>query len=287
MAHNFTARRLPSDPQVKVFCILSDERAFRSKSPAMFSAVIKRTGIKGMYVPLMVEPHNIGAAMQSLRVLNFAGANVTVPYKEVVVPHLDILSEGANIIGSVNTIVRDGEKLKGYNTNAIGFMDALDDMGFDVAGKSALVFGTGGAAKSVVFIFNWLRAESIIVAGRNEEKTKQVADSIGGEARSFEALTQESLNVDIIVNATSVSSTEESPELSQLVEKLQAPKCEMMLDLNYGRAQNFWEDMAKSKNIPFMDGLKTLAFQARRTFALWTKIQIDPSEFLKAIEGNE
>lgn len=282
-----TAQRFTSDPQIKVFCILSDERAFRSKSPAMFSAVIKRIGMKGVYVPFMVQPNNIGAAMQSLRVLNIAGANITVPYKEVVVPHLDILSEGANIIGSVNTVVRDGEKLKGYNTNAIGFMDVLDHIGFEVAGKSALVFGSGGIAKAVVFILNWLRAESIIVTGRNEEKTKQVADRIGGEVRSLQSLTEGSLDVDIIVNATSVSSTEESPELSTLVEKLKVPTCKLMLDFNYGRIQNFWEEMANARGIRFMDGLRTLAFQARRTFALWTKIQVDPSEFLKAIEGKD
>ena len=282
-----TAQRFTSDPQIKVFCILSDERAFRSKSPAMFSAVIKRIGMKGVYVPFMVHPNNIGAAMQSLRVLNIAGANITVPYKEVVVPHLDILSEGANIIGSVNTVVRDGEKLKGYNTNAIGFMDVLDHIGFEVAGKSALVFGSGGIAKAVVFILNWLRAESIIVTGRNEEKTKQVADRIGGEVRSLQSLTEGSLDVDIIVNATSVSSTEESPELSTLVEKLKVPTCKLMLDFNYGRIQNFWEEMANARGIRFMDGLRTLAFQARRTFALWTKIQVDPSEFLKAIEGKD
>ncbi len=282
-----TARRLVSDPQMKVFCILSDERAFRSKSPAMFSAVIKRIGMKGVYVPFMVQPENIGAAMQSLRVLNIAGANITVPYKEVVVPHLDILSEGANIIGSVNTVVRDGNKLKGYNTNAIGFMDALDHMGFEVAGKSALVFGNGGAAKAVVFIFNWLRADSIIVAGRNNQKTREVAHRVSGQSRSLESLTEGPLHAHIIVNATSVSSNEESPELSKIVEKLQVPKCELVLDLNYGRMQNFWEEMATSRGIRFMDGLQTLAFQARRTFALWTKIQVDPSEFLKAIEGKD
>jgi len=282
-----TARRFSTDPYLKVFCILSDERAFRSKSPAMFSAVIQRVGMKGVYVPFMVQPNHIGAAMQSIRVLNIAGANITVPYKELVVPHLDILSEGANIIGSVNTVVRDGEKLKGYNTNAIGFMDALDHIGFEIAGKSALVFGSGGIAKAVVFILNWLRAETIIVVGRNKEKTRQVADRIGGEVRPFESLTQGALNINIIVNATSVSSTEESPELAALVQQLEVPACELVVDFNYGRIQNFWEEMAAAKEIRFMDGLLPLAFQARRTFALWTKIQVDPSEFLKAIEKKE
>lgn len=280
-------RRLSSDHQMRVFCILSDERAFRSKSPAMFSAVIRRTGIRGVYVPFMVQPNNIGAAMQSLRVLNIAGANITVPYKETVVPHLDVLSEGAKIIGSVNTIVREGEKLKGYNTNAIGFMDTLDHIGFDVAGKSALVFGNGGVAKAVVFIFNWLRAESIIVAGRDERKTRLVADSIGGEARTLESLINASLNADIIINATSVSSFEESPELSGVIDKLNVPDCKLVLDLNYGRLQNFWKEMADAKGIPFMDGIQTLAFQARRTFTLWTKIQVDPSEFLMALEEKD
>ncbi len=109
----------------KIFCIFGDERVFRLKSPDIFSAVMKQVGVKGTYVPFMVEPERIGEAVRSLNVLNIAGANVTVPYKEAVIPHLDDLSEGATIIGSVNTIVRKSGKLKGYNTNAIGFMDSL------------------------------------------------------------------------------------------------------------------------------------------------------------------
>ena len=87
---------------MNVYCIISDERAYRSKSPAIFSAVFKRAGINGAYVPFVVKPENLGQALQSLRVLNIAGANVTVPYKETVIPYLDVLSEGANIIGSIN-----------------------------------------------------------------------------------------------------------------------------------------------------------------------------------------
>ena len=91
---------------MKIFCILSDDRAFFSKSPAMFTSVFKRVGIRGAYVPFRVAPEEIGRAMESLRVLNIDGANITAPYKESVFPHMDILSEGANIIGAVNTVVR-------------------------------------------------------------------------------------------------------------------------------------------------------------------------------------
>ncbi len=268
---------------MKVFCILSDERAFSSKSPAMFSAVLKRAGINATYVPFMVAPGQIGQALNSMRILNIAGANITVPYKEAVIPHLDILSEGANIIGAVNTIVRNGAELKGYNTNAIGIMDALNDAGFDLEGKSALVFGNGGAAKAVAFILNWLRTGSIIVTGRNQEKSEKIVQRFSGEARPFERLLSEPIPVQIIVNATSVSSTDESPELAELVGRLDVPGCELMFDLNYGRKQNFWKETAQTKGIRFMDGLSALAFQARRTFALWTGVQVPPSEFLNAL----
>jgi shikimate dehydrogenase len=198
--------------------------------------------------------------------------------------HLDAISEGATIIGAVNTIVRNGKILKGYNTNAIGFMDALNEAGFEVPGKTALVFGTGGAAKAVVFILNWLRARSILVAGRTEEKAQGIAHRIGGEVRPLESLLEQTVRTHIVVNATSVSSPEEAPELVALIASLQVPDCELVFDLNYGRSPNFWRDMARAKGIPFRDGLTALAHQARRTFALWTGVQVAASEFLKAIE---
>ena len=235
-------------------------------------------------MPFKVAPEQIGGALQSIRILNIAGANITVPYKELVIPHLDILSEGANIIGAINTVVRNGDELKGYNTNAIGFMDALNDAGFDAEDKSALVIGTGGAAKAVVFILNWLRTRSIIVAGRNEERARQIVNRFSGEVKPMNTLPDQLLPVDLIVNATSVSSPEESPELAALVEKLHVPDCELVVDLNYDRPQNFWQDMARHKGIRFMDGLLSLAYQARRTFALWTGIQVPPEEFLKALD---
>ncbi|OEU64371.1 MAG: hypothetical protein BBJ57_06825 [Desulfobacterales bacterium PC51MH44] len=271
---------------MQVYCILGDERVFHAKSPAIFSALMRRLGINGAYVPFKVAPNQIGQALHSIRVLNIAGANVTVPYKEAVIPHLDILSEGANIIGAINTIIRNGDVLKGYNTNAIGFMDSLNDVGFDADGKSALVVGTGGAAKAVMFILNWLRTDSVIVAGRDEEKTRQIANRFDGEAKPINTLPNQPLAVNILVNATSVSSTDESPELAALMERLELRDCELVLDLNYGRSQNFWQDMALRNGIRFMDGLSTLVNQAKRTFALWTGIQVPPEEVLKVIDEN-
>ena len=161
---------------MKVYCIISDERAVQLKSPSLFSRVLKRQGIKGTYVPFVVKPRHLGEAVNAIRILHLAGANITVPYKEAVLPMMDVLSEGAKIIGAVNTIVRDGDRLKGYNTNAIGIMEALEEAGFEVDGKTALVFGTGGVARAVVFILNWLRASTVYVTGRRMEKIRSLTN---------------------------------------------------------------------------------------------------------------
>ncbi|MDX9785301.1 MAG: shikimate dehydrogenase [Desulfobacterales bacterium] len=269
---------------MKVFCILSDERAFQSKSPLVFTRVMQRLGIKGTYVPFKVAPEHLGQAVHSIRILNMAGANITVPYKEAVMPFIDVFSEGANMIGAVNTIVRHGNDLKGYNTNAIGFMDALKEACFDVSGKTALVFGNGGMAKAVVFILNWLQADTIYIAGRNHKKTLGVIQKIGGQAVSIDTVADRPLDADIVINTTSVSMTEEAPELAAIVNRLDIQHCRLVADMNYGRSHSFWEQMALSRQIPFMDGLSTLVHQARRTFLLWTGIQVPPEEFQKALE---
>jgi shikimate dehydrogenase len=271
--------------RMKVFCILSDERVFQTRSPQIFSTVMRRAGMNAVYVPFMVSPGDLGRAVQSLRVLNIAGANVTVPYKQAVIPHLDILSEGANIIGAINTVVRDGDRLKGYNTNAIGFMDALEEAGFDAAGKTALIFGTGGAARAVAFIFNWLRAERTLVVGRDLQKARILTDKLGGVPLPLDGLEGAEIRTDIVVNATAVSSAGESPQLAQLVQSLKIRGCSLLVDMNYGRLQNFWRELAAGLGVPFVDGLRPLAYQARRSFALWTRIQVPVREFLNAVQG--
>ena len=268
----------------KKFLIIGDARVLHTKAPAIFSAIMEKAGVQGSYEPFVVAPGKLGDAIKEIRQMNIAGANVTIPYKESIVPYMDELSEGATIIGSINTIVLAGGKLKGYNTNAIGFMDALKDANLDMTGKSALVFGTGGAARAVVFILNWVRAHPIFITGRNPNKIDAITTKIGGEAVSLSGLSERSFPVNLVVNATSVSSPVESSGLAEMVERLQLPNCEMVIDLNYGRSRNIWEEMAQRRGIPFMDGLSSLANQAKRTFALWTGIQVSHEVVLAAMQ---
>jgi shikimate dehydrogenase len=272
---------------MKVFCILSDQRAMQLRSPEVFARILARSGIRAAYVPFCVKADDLGKAFDAMKVLNIAGANITVPYKEAAVPHMDVLSEGANIIGAVNTVVINGGQLKGYNTNAIGFMDALAEAGFEVDGCRAVVLGTGGAARAAAFILSWLRAGQLTVAGRSPEKAARLTKEFGGRAVSLEALATVPMAADLVVNATSVSSAKESEMLAELAGKIEVSGCRLVFDLNYGRRDNIWEALALRAGSAFTDGVKTLAFQARRTFALWTGIQIPADEILNVMAPAE
>src|SRR6056297_2227806 len=268
-----------------VFCLISDERVFAAKSPAVFNRVIPIAGIKATYVPFHVAARSLGEALRGLKALNIAGANITVPYKETVIPFMDALSESANIIGAVNTLTFSGDQVKGYNTNAIAIMDALEEADFQPADKDVLILGAGGAAKAVAFVLKWLKAENIFIAGRNTAKTKNVAGRVRGTPMSLEDLANNPVPAHIIVNATTVSSRAESREMAELVEKMDVPGCELVFDLNYGRAPNIWETLAKGANIRFMDGLPTLIHQARNSLSLWTGVDVNPEDFKNALTG--
>ncbi|MEW6530077.1 MAG: shikimate dehydrogenase [Thermodesulfobacteriota bacterium] len=271
---------------MKVYCVLSDERAFRSKSPAMHNAVLKRHGIVGVYVPFMVLPDLVGEAIRDIRILNIAGANVTVPYKQAVVRYVDSLSEEASAIGAVNTIVPDDSRLVGHNTDAKGFMDALGSVGFDSAGKTALVMGTGGAAKAVAFGLKRHGDARVLIAGRNPEKARQAAEKIGAEPVSFIALAANGIQSELVVNATAVSSAAESMVTAEFARRLNIARCELVVDINYGRGDNFWQELAQRHSSVFIHGLPMLAFQAQRSFALWTGLEVDAREFLEALEDD-
>lgn len=268
---------------VKAFCILGDERVFEQRSAAMFTGVMRNAYLKGAYVPYRVDFHQLGNAIKALNVLNMAGANVASPFKEAAIPWMDELSEAAQIIGSINTIIITGDQRKGYNTNAIGITHALKSVDFKPADKPAVVIGTGGAARTVAFVLNWLKAKPVYVVGRNHKKTVHITEKLGGEAVDLNDLSRVAKDAKIIVNATSVSTKEEGADFANQIAGLAPDDCELVFDLNYDRPKNCFQGLADKGEIQFMDGLTALAHQGSQTLALWTGTTIDPKEFLKAL----
>ncbi len=304
---------------MKVLCVLSDHRAHKSKSPRMHNAVIRALGLQEeyLYVPFQIDPACAGDAVAALRTLHVAGANVTVPCKELVIPHLDRLSPEAASVGAVNTIVPEEGGLAGYNTDIGGVQDALEFGQFELTGQTALLCGTGGAARGVLQALKGGGAARILLAGRDPAKTAALAqefnakevfgnqfhgsacpegfgcsDCGGCDTREVDSqiipldikdpaqMQQAALEAALIINTTAVSDPAESPELAAVVAGLRARSGGLVMDINYGRKENLWQALAQRSDARFLDGLPMLAMQAARSFRLWTGIPVTGHEFL-------
>ncbi|TMK50803.1 MAG: shikimate dehydrogenase, partial [Actinobacteria bacterium] len=125
----------------KLACIIGWPVA-RSLSPAIHNAAFAALGLDWTYVPLAVRPGAIEEGMGLVHELGVEGANVTMPHKQTVIPFLERLEGDAQTLGAVNTIVREGSALVGFNTDGAGFLAAIrDEAAFDPSGKRALVLG--------------------------------------------------------------------------------------------------------------------------------------------------
>ena len=188
--------------------------------------------------------------------------NVTIPYKKTVMPFLDFISEEAQKIGSVNTIVKKDGKLFGYNTDYYGFMHMIKSSGITIKGKKVLVLGTGGASLTVKAVLKDLEADKIISVSRSGEV-------------NYDNITDHS-NADIIVNTTPVGmfpNNGVSP-----VNPEDFPSLSGVLDLIYNPARTALLCQAEKLGVPFVNGLVMLVSQAKRACEYFLDCTIDDSE---------
>ncbi|MBU1627609.1 hypothetical protein KKB18_09605, partial [bacterium] len=125
-----------------------------SYSPFIYNEAFKITGFDGRYVAFDVSSDYLANALDGIKALGISGINVTAPYKEKVMPFIDHISVTAKSIGAVNTILNEGGRLRGFNTDYIGFMRQLLDISSEFNKKKSWKFsilGAGGAARSVIY----------------------------------------------------------------------------------------------------------------------------------------
>jgi len=255
---------------------LSLTQTSNSRIPEVYQEVMKIAGISGSYKCFTTTPEKLEDCLQNFLDINLTGVNIGPPYQEEIIPLLATLSEGANMIGAVNTIVHHGRFIKGYNTNSLGLMDALATSGLKTAKcSSALVLGSGGAARSALFLLHWLGVPTITVAGRDLKKTESTTLHIGGgDPALLEETLQQEIAANIVINATTISNPQEAPALAELVDRMPLTECQMVVDFNYDQENNLWHDLARSQKCPFLDGLTLLAYQTRHALTLWTGKQL-------------
>lgn len=188
------------------------------------------------------------------------GLNVTIPYKEEVIPYLDKLSKNARKIGSVNTIiVSKKKKLKGYNTDYYGFKKALKPL-LKSQHTKALILGTGGASKGVAFALKKLQIEYDFVS-RNPDEFQISYDEI--DASIFNDYT-------IIINTTPVGTFPNIDECPKLNYSL-FTKEHIAFDLVYNPEETLFLKQAKSNGAITKNGYEMLVFQAEKSWEIWNK----------------
>jgi shikimate dehydrogenase len=250
-----------------------------SLSPAIHNAAFAALGLDWVYVPLPVHPLQLLAALAGLGALRFAGANVTMPHKAAVADLIEDLSEDARRLHAVNTIVLDGDRLQGENTDAPGFERFLRmDAGVDPSGRSALIFGAGGAGRACALALARGGASSITVAAREPARVADVAAAIEGigtdvHAVSFDAAVN--VHADLIVNATPLGVRQESLPLPPV-----GPGT-LVVDLLYHPAVTPLQVQARAEGAVAFGGIGLLLHQAALSFELWTG-QPPPLEVMSA-----
>jgi len=266
----------------------------------MHEAAFQKAGIDARYIVLELLPAAFKKLMRRLAGISLSGFNVTVPYKEVVMPYLGKVRPEARAIGAVNTVFKQGKRWVGTNTDMEGFLLALmKDGGFRPSGKRAVVLGAGGAARAVVYGLSHEGIREILIADCFPEKARKIAGDMrkvfprvvyqtatAGTPEVKEALQK----ADVIMNATPLGLKPGDPLVVPEAWILKAgAKKQCFMDLIYIPAMTPFLKAAKKKGHKTLNGLGMLLYQGARALEHWTgrkaPVRVMRQALLQALEG--
>jgi len=257
----------------RVVAILGDP-VEHSRSPAMHNAAFEALGLDFVYVALRVRRADLGQAIAGVRALGIAGLNVTVPHKEAIIPFLDRLSPEARAIGAVNTVVRRGRRLEGYNTDAEGFLRAVRDMGFRPRGRHAVVLGAGGSARAVAHALVQSGIRRLTILNRHLARAAALLEGLDTRGVAIDvgrlALADSPdgvFSADLIVNCTSLGLDGKTVPPFEI--KSTRSGC-LFYDLVYGPHPTPFVAAARRQGRTAENGERMLLEQARLAFRIWT-----------------
>ena len=248
--------------------------AKHSLSPLMHNAAFGALKINAEYKIFEIEPRNLEDFISSLSENGILGLNVTIPYKEKVLPLLDSVSREAELIGAVNTIRVSGAKSEGFNTDGEGFLRHLSqDLKFNPQGKCIAMLGAGGAAKAVSISLSKESPKSIAIYDIDKPKSQDLAEHLKQNFKNIEinsADSQDALNLlkcDLLVNATPMGMKDSDP---LPVDEKFIQKNLLVYDLIYNPKETKLLALARKKGARYSNGLGMLLYQGVRSFELWT-----------------
>lgn len=251
--------------QTKLLCLLGNPIS-HSFSPPVMNALISFYNLNFCY--LAFAPNDLKKAIEGLKEINFLGANITIPFKENILPLCDSVDQLVEEIKAINTIWFDGEKLQGYNTDIDGIRSALTDY-IDQIGSYA-VFGAGGAARALCVA---LKNKNGILVNRTEAKGKELAKEFGLEYISLTDSLKIVPDIDLIVNATPVGMAGQT--VSTIVPTSWIKKCTFVFDMVYNPSVTKLVEQAIEYHKNVISGVKMFLSQAAKAFSTWTSLEPD------------
>ncbi len=236
----------------------------KSLSPAMQNAALRESGINGIYLPF--ESPDLEQCEDAIRAYDIRGVNVTVPYKQDIMDHIDRVDRDASSVGAVNTVVNDNGVLTGYNTDVIGIRRALENCGFEAEDRRVLILGSGGAARACAHCMAGYGCD-VTITGRNRETGSELAKEFGMNYREPRSVSV--MMYDLVVNCTPVGMYSDGPYPIN-ISSIQAEQT--VFDMVYGRETPLVSE-AKAKGCRIADGADMLAGQGAASFELWTGVK--------------
>ena len=239
-----------------------------SLSPLLHNYWLKQNNINAIYEKEKINLSDFENFFLRIRNKEITGANVTVPFKKDVIPYLDDLSIESKTTQSVNTIYLKNDKIVGHNTDINGFKMSINDTGYNTKNKKVLVLGAGGVVPSIIFALYNMEVSQVFLCNRTRSK----AENLKNLFKNLEIIDWGvSLNVDMIINATSVGLKKEESidyDFSKFA------NTEFFYDVIYNPKETNFLKNAKKLGKKLENGKKMFIYQAAQSFKIWH--QIDP-----------
>ena len=243
-----------------------------SLSPAIHKLFFAYTGLKGDYQLLETSAEDLPSLLKNMA-KDYKGCNVTIPHKVNVMPLLDKISEQALAIGAVNTIYFNKGKLEGHNTDYFGFARMLAFNGIDAAGKTAVVLGSGGAARAVVKYFADIKVGKLYLTTRNPGKVDEYFYKIAPDVQVIDYQQLEAVSGEVLVNCTPAGmypDIEDCPVKPEIIGSFNSA-----VDLIYNPSETLFLKEASRQGKKAVNGLFMLAAQAVAAQEIWQQQEYD------------
>ena len=234
-----------------------------SLSPKLHNYWFKKNGINGKYDKVLLKENEIESLIEKIKTNELHGMNVTVPYKQIVIPYLESLSETAKITNSVNTIFNKDGKIHGDNTDVFGFQKSLSNNNVDLKNKDVFIFGAGGVVPSIILALTNLNTKKIYLSNRTLKNANLIKDKFN----SIEVIEWgKIINCDLFINSTSVG-LKNNESLGLNFENIKEKK--IFYDVIYNPSRTIFLLEAEKKGHKVINGRDMFLYQAQKAFNLW------------------